>query len=148
VLAAAAALALAAAGCEGGGEAVPLGDLGGDGAVAGDADAHDAAADAGDDGKPAGDAPGDAGDAAAPDSDEGLDVATDGPADAKNETGCTPACQDNECGDDGCGDVCGYCQHGWECQSNLCVQTCFPDCEGKPDCASDGCLGYCGKNCP
>jgi hypothetical protein len=138
-------LLLAAAGCEGG-QAVPLTDQGSDPAAGGDADASEAAADGAGEGtapdgaslEPGGEA-GDAGDDAAD------EVAEDAPADAKKDLDCIPTCKDNECGDDGCGHACGWCQHGWECQSNHCVQTCFPDCEGKPEGTPDGCNGYCGQ---
>ncbi|MBT9554478.1 MAG: hypothetical protein IV100_00560, partial [Myxococcales bacterium] len=37
---------------------------------------------------------------------------------------CFPFCIDgNECGDDGCGGVCGICPPGWPCNVGTCVPT-------------------------
>lgn len=55
--------------------------------------------------------------------------------------GCTPDCVGKQCGDDGCGGVCGTCADGDECSDGLC--SCVPDCAGKT-CGSDGCDGTCG----
>jgi len=73
---------------------------------------------------------------------------------------CTPDCAGKECGDDGCGDFCGWCypplpvclEHacvecvasndcspGEECILNTCV--CQPSCAACGD--PDGCGGYC-----
>ena len=66
---------------------------------------------------------------------------------------CLPTCQDPftgeqyECGDDGCGDVCGVCSRNggqWrdpECKDHKCQ--CVPDCTGRV-CGFDGCEGTCG----
>ncbi len=63
---------------------------------------------------------------------------------------CTPACEDRECGDDGCGGSCGDCEEGWSCEAGACTpptggcgdQICGADedCEGCPaDCGcADG----------
>lgn len=42
---------------------------------------------------------------------------------------CQPACDDRQCGDDGCGGVCGYCDWGMACNETygVCESTCnFP----------------------
>ncbi|MCA9513405.1 MAG: hypothetical protein KC635_00525, partial [Myxococcales bacterium] len=58
---------------------------------------------------------------------------------------CEPDCTDKECGDDGCGGVCGPgCAEGLSCWDNACV-SCVPDCTSK-QCGDDGCGGSCG-NC-
>lgn len=67
---------------------------------------------------------------------------------------CIPQCgsveDDNlrECGEDGCGDVCGYCGYGYACDTKegVCIEICIPDCltEGK-QCGDDGCMGSCGE---
>gem|GEM_PF-5916488 len=57
---------------------------------------------------------------------------------------CYPYCpKEYECGNDGCGGVCGECEPGQVCAQRKC---CTPSCEGK-ECGSDGCLGWCG-DCP
>lgn len=56
---------------------------------------------------------------------------------------CSPACDGMECGDDGCGGICGSCDYG-TCQGGLCE--CTPNC-GDKDCGSNGCGGTCGV-CP
>ncbi len=58
---------------------------------------------------------------------------------------CTPinSCEDRECGDDGCGTICGG---GCAGQQNICVNglcVCEPNCAGK-SCGDDGCGGECG----
>jgi len=62
-----------------------------------------------------------------------------------NETGgetCSPSCAGVQCGDDGCGGVCGVCAPGTACtESGTCE--CTPSCEGV-DCGDDGCGGSCG----
>jgi hypothetical protein len=63
---------------------------------------------------------------------------------------CAPACQDRECGDDGCGGSCGQCpQVAPICgDDGLCQIQCIPDCEsGDKECGDDGCGGDCGS-CP
>jgi hypothetical protein len=84
------------------------------------------------------------------------------------DTTCVPACTpDNDCGPNGCGGVCGFCNAGWYCEYSSvwgydCVEivepdvvnpevtapdtTCVPDCAYKA-CGPDGCGGICGS-CP
>jgi len=60
---------------------------------------------------------------------------------------CTPVCVDKECGDDGCGGVCGVCAAGTPtCASGKCVASCVPKCDAV-ECGDDGCGGVCGT-CP
>ena len=59
------------------------------------------------------------------------------------EGACVPACTNLECGDDGCGGVCGTCAAGETCTDGLCVGACQPQCAGK-ECGDDGCGGTCG----
>ena len=72
-----------------------------------------------------------------------------GPANSVEDAGCTPACIERECGDDGCGGNCGLCDEGMQCSGATCVlivagdTECVPDCEGK-ECGDDGCGGNCG----
>ena len=59
-------------------------------------------------------------------------------------TTCTPVCIDSECGDDGCGGVCGTCpQVAPYCVLNQCAVSCEPSCMGR-ECGDDGCGGSCG----
>jgi hypothetical protein len=56
---------------------------------------------------------------------------------------CLPACDGMECGDDGCGGLCGTCLGNQEsCQDGQCL--CTPACTGK-ECGPDGCTGTCGE---
>ncbi len=57
---------------------------------------------------------------------------------------CVPSCTGLECGDDGCGGLCGTCVDPSKpaCKNGIC-QACTPDCDGK-DCGDDGCGGSCG----
>ncbi len=60
---------------------------------------------------------------------------------------CIPACQDKECGDDGCGGNCGLCPPDHQCGEDFtCFLHCEPKCTGK-QCGDDGCGGSCG-DCP
>jgi len=54
---------------------------------------------------------------------------------------CIPQCDGKECGDDGCGDVCGDCGTK-NCVEGACI--CEPKCDGK-DCGPDSCGGSCGE---
>ena len=56
---------------------------------------------------------------------------------------CTPDCAGKECGPDGCGDICGFCLPGVECQPDGACGGCVPDCAGK-ECGDDGCGTICG----
>ena len=58
--------------------------------------------------------------------------------------GCEPNCVNKECGDDGCGNQCGYCSSGETCTSGECVSSCTPNCNGK-QCGDNGCGGSCGS---
>jgi hypothetical protein len=57
---------------------------------------------------------------------------------------CTPACAGKECGDDGCGGVCGVCTTGFNCTSEFkCEKKCSPMCLNKecgPNTCPDGCM--------
>ena len=55
---------------------------------------------------------------------------------------CNPMCENIDCGDDGCGGVCGTCNAGFDCEDGTC--TCQPDCAVGQECGSDGCGGLCG----
>ncbi|HMU38047.1 MAG TPA: hypothetical protein PKE31_03460 [Pseudomonadota bacterium] len=60
----------------------------------------------------------------------GTNCATDGSDFSSNpppNCGCTPSCGGKQCGDDGCGSVCGTCGGGTTCQSNQCVGNGNPD---------------------
>jgi hypothetical protein len=54
---------------------------------------------------------------------------------------CTPQCQGKQCGDDGCGGMCGKCPEGQTCNNGQC--SCVPNCAGK-QCGTNGCGGVCG----
>ncbi len=54
---------------------------------------------------------------------------------------CTPNCEGQECGPDGCGGSCGSCPQGMGCVAGTCQ--CVPSCAGKA-CGPDGCGGSCG----
>ena len=59
---------------------------------------------------------------------------------------CVPSCFGKNCGDDGCGGVCGTCSNGTVCTGGICSITplsCIASCEGKI-CGDDGCGGVCG----
>jgi hypothetical protein len=56
---------------------------------------------------------------------------------------CEPDCYGKECGDDGCGELCGACPGFNSSCSDWGECVCEPDCWGK-DCGSDGCGGTCG----
>lgn len=58
---------------------------------------------------------------------------------------CATACDDKQCGADGCGGSCGECAPDELCTFHQCAP-CAPDCEGKA-CGSNGCSGTCGE-CP
>ena len=63
---------------------------------------------------------------------------------------CLPACEDKDCGDDGCGGQCGTCIICGEEKAELCSPDgicpepfCCPNCDDK-ECGDDGCGGACG----
>lgn len=58
----------------------------------------------------------------------------------KNGICCDPNCDGKNCGDDGCGGVCGICQSGSVCRNGIC---CDPNCHGK----NCGELNDCGHKC-
>ncbi len=69
------------------------------------------------------------------------------PADVVPEVVCAPACEGRECGDDGCGGLCGTCPEAAPlCIEYKCKVQCIPDCTGK-ECGDDGCGNPCGQ-CP
>ena len=58
---------------------------------------------------------------------------------------CLPECGSKECGDNGCGGVCGECEQTEECDQGIC--TCVPDCSSRqcgldPVCGTQSC-GEC-----
>ncbi len=57
---------------------------------------------------------------------------------------CKPSCAGAQCGDDGCGGLCGACLDPFAptCVAGKCT-ACQPKCDGK-QCGSDGCGGLCG----
>lgn len=67
--------------------------------------------------------------------------------DAGDGVGCIPSCSGRDCGDDGCGGVCGTCGEGTACSpAGTCEPTetgCTPSCAGR-QCGDDGCGGSCG----
>ena len=72
-----------------------------------------------------------------------------GPCEAEHkacvdDSGCTPNCDNKECGDNGCGGDCGSCPPGMGCDESFVCQVCEPDCGGK-SCGEDGCGGSCGE---
>ncbi len=64
---------------------------------------------------------------------------------------CLSTCNGAECGEDGCGGVCGECDVGCVCAGGMCLGSCGPcepECDGKA-CGPDGCgaeCGVCGAN--
>lgn len=59
---------------------------------------------------------------------------------------CAPKCLAKDCGDDGCGGLCGICSMGSEClPTGKC--SCVPACQDKA-CGDDGCGGQCGLCAP
>ena len=59
---------------------------------------------------------------------------------------CIPACNNKDCGPDGCGGECGECGENEDCWGGICVGQCEPQCDAK-DCGPDNCGGSCGT-CP
>jgi hypothetical protein len=57
---------------------------------------------------------------------------------------CVPSCAGKQCGDDGCGGMCGVCAPNAYCNAQgQCIVFCQPQCQGK-ECGPDGCNGSCG----
>ena len=88
---------------------------------------------------------GDCGDVAAGDGtdDETGDASDVDPAGEQDV--CTPDCSGKQCGDDGCGGLCGVCpepEPKYTCIKGTCF--CTPQCEGW-ECGDDGCGGSCGE---
>lgn len=46
---------------------------------------------------------------------------------------CQPDCAGKECGDDGCGGICGVCDDGNPCSKNLCTESGLCIAENKPN---------------
>lgn len=58
---------------------------------------------------------------------------------------CISDCDGKECGDDGCGSICGECEEGLFCTgAGKCSDECFGSCAGK-ECGDDGCSESCGE---
>ncbi len=58
---------------------------------------------------------------------------------------CTPNCSGKECGDNGCGGMCGICPSGFDCtEDGICIKECNPTagCFGK-ECGPNGCPHGC-----
>jgi hypothetical protein len=64
------------------------------------------------------------------------------PEDTEEPDVCLPDCDGKQCGEDGCGDLCGTCEEWEQCVDGACQ--CTPDCEGK-ECGEDGCGESCGE---
>jgi hypothetical protein len=69
---------------------------------------------------------------------------------------CKPNCtfQDGaakECGPDGCGSICGYCDYEHICVEGACEEYCAPQCTlpggEMKQCGPDGCYGECPPGC-
>jgi len=61
----------------------------------------------------------------------------------EKEAPCVANCSDKECGDDGCGGICGQCAPELFCNFGTCLEDCIADCTYK-HCGDDGCGGSCG----
>ena len=61
-----------------------------------------------------------------------------------DEQCCLPECAGKECGENGCGNLCGLCGCGRTCNDD--GQCVFTACDGK-ECGNDLCGGLCGQ-CP
>ncbi|NOZ02778.1 MAG: hypothetical protein GXP54_12940 [Deltaproteobacteria bacterium] len=105
---------------------------------------------------------------------DGLDNDCDGQTDEAPQCSCQPDCADKECGDNGCGGVCGTCPAGQFCDnkgkcqggaqcganpSNTCKDLCGGSGTGGCDCSAlctmfsnccpdfDACCGTCEPSC-
>ena len=63
--------------------------------------------------------------------------------DGQGDDACSPECDVKECGDDGCGGLCGACVGQDACIAGACI--CQPQCQDK-NCGADGCDGSCGAS--
>ncbi|MGC4113278.1 MAG: hypothetical protein QM765_01090 [Myxococcales bacterium] len=60
------------------------------------------------------------------------------------QASCVPNCLNRQCGDDGCGGICGSCRTGQTCELGLCSGgACVINCANR-ECGDDGCGGSCG----
>lgn len=99
---------------------------------------------------------GDDGSTSTPDPGEVPDVEPDIPpisdtddAETDDSVACTPDCTDKQCGDDGCGGMCGSCEGLKKCQAGVCVDLCdFVDCMDTDPCTDDFCAGGVCTNEP
>jgi len=57
---------------------------------------------------------------------------------------CKPECTDKECGDDGCGGVCGTCDDGYACVAAGCVDFAELECKGSDGPSADDCSAFPG----
>ncbi|MDP6943081.1 MAG: hypothetical protein QF464_02935 [Myxococcota bacterium] len=79
----------------------------------------------------------------------GGDAGTTGPevGEGSDDVGCVPSCDDKECGDDGCGGICGICPALYPtCVEFQCKAGCVPPpCQTNGwQCGDDGCGNICG----
>lgn len=57
---------------------------------------------------------------------------------------CQPQCQGRQCGEDGCGDFCGFCPAGADCSGDgHCLTFCDQECAGR-ECGKNSCGVICG----
>ena len=81
-----------------------------------------------------------------------LDVADEKDDKVVPDGDCNPSCGGKDCGPDGCGGVCGFCQYGFICSAGDCIESvCQTDCvvtigsvETYKECGPDNCGGFCG----
>lgn len=77
------------------------------------------------------------------DSDSDSDTDSDTAGDVDVEDACVPACEERQCGHDGCGGGCPPgCVAPDECSDDGQCE-CIPQCDGR-ECGSNGCGGECG----
>jgi hypothetical protein len=80
----------------------------------------------------------------------GEDAVTEADEGGTDPDGCVPQCDGKQCGDDGCGDICGHCytMEG-ALNDDLCLpdQTCTVCGCGEKECGVDACGSPCGQ-CP
>ena len=66
--------------------------------------------------------------------------------------GCTPSCWNQECGSDGCGGSCGWCEDGTSCQNGQCIPGGETECAEILECMmSEDCVApepwWCMEQC-